>query len=50
MAVSVVCGTVMLVPAYNLFLTREKADARRLMFASFLSTCLVQLAYAIDRL
>lgn len=50
MAVSVVCGTVMLVPAYNLFLTREKADARRLMFASFLYLPVVQLAYVIDRL
>jgi protoheme IX farnesyltransferase len=50
MGVSVVCGLVMLVPAYILFLTREKADARRLMFASFLYLPVVQLAYVIDRL
>lgn len=49
MVVSVLMGLVMLVPAARLYITREKRDARLLMFASFLYLPLVQLAYVLDR-
>jgi protoheme IX farnesyltransferase len=50
MMVAVICGMVMLVPAVRLFLSQDKADARKLMFASFLYLPVVQLAYVLDRL
>jgi protoheme IX farnesyltransferase len=50
MMVAVICGVVMLVPAVRLFLSQDKADARKLMFASFLYLPVVQLAYVLDRL
>jgi len=48
MVVAVLGGLVMVVPAVRLFLTRDKKDARRLMFASFLYLPMVQLAYVLD--
>jgi protoheme IX farnesyltransferase len=48
MVVAVAGGLVMVVPAVRLFLTQDKRDARRLMFASFLYLPLVQLAYVLD--
>ena len=50
MMVAVICGMVMLVPAVRLFLSQDKADARKLMFASFLYLPVVQFAYVLDRL
>lgn len=50
MMVAVICGVVMLVPAVRLFLSQDRADARKLMFASFLYLPVVQLAYVLDRL
>jgi protoheme IX farnesyltransferase len=50
MMVAVALGMLMLVPAVQLFLSRDKRDARRLMFASFIYLPLVQLAYVLDRL
>jgi protoheme IX farnesyltransferase len=46
---AVLCGLVMLVPAVQLFRSRGKKDARRLMFASFIYLPVVQLAYVLDR-
>lgn len=48
-AVAVVMGLVMLVPAWRLFRTHDRKDARRLMFASFLYLPIVQVAYVLDR-
>lgn len=48
MIVAVLGGLVMVVPAVRLFLTGDKKDARRLMFASFLYLPMVQLAYVLD--
>lgn len=48
--VAIVCGVVMLVPAVALFRSRDKRDARRLMFASFIYLPVVQLAYVFDKL
>lgn len=50
MVVAVLGGLVMVVPAVRLFLTQDRKDARRLMFASFLYLPLVQVAYVLDRL
>ena len=50
MMVAVICGVVMLIPAVRLVLSQDKADARKLMFASFLYLPVVQLAYVLDRL
>jgi len=48
--VAFACGLVMLWPAVQLLRTRDRADARRLMFASFIYLPLVQLAYVLDKL
>ncbi|MBL7952614.1 MAG: protoheme IX farnesyltransferase [Flavobacteriales bacterium] len=50
MAVSVIGGLIMVVPAVRLFLSEDKKDARRLMFASFIYLPLVQIAYVLDTL
>ncbi len=47
--VAVVLGLVMVVPAYRLHRSLDKADARKLMFASFIHLPLLQLAYVLDR-
>lgn len=47
---AVLLGMVMVVAAFGLLRTRERRDARRLMFASFLYLPLVQIMYVIDRL
>ncbi len=47
--VAVVLGLYMLLHALRLMRTLDKADARRLMFASFLYLPLVQLAYVLDK-
>ncbi|MBK6832115.1 MAG: protoheme IX farnesyltransferase [Flavobacteriales bacterium] len=49
MIAAVVFGLVMVVPAIKLFRSRDRKDARSLMFASFLYLPLVQLAYVLDR-
>lgn len=49
MVISVLLGVVMLVPAFRLFISRDRKDARKLMFASFLYLPIVQLAYVLDR-
>ena len=49
MIISVVCGVVMLVPALKLYRSRDRKDARTLMFSSFLYLPVVQLAYVLDR-
>ncbi len=48
--VAAVCGLIMLVPAMNLLRTRDRKDARRLMFASFIYLPVVQVAYVLDKL
>ena len=40
----------MLVPAFRLYRTLDKSDARKLMFASFIHLPVVQIAYVLDRL
>lgn len=47
--VAVACGVVMLVPAIRLFRSRDKKDARMLMFASFIYLPVVQIAYVLDK-
>lgn len=49
MSAAVLLGVVMLVPAFKLFRSHDRKDARQLMFASFLYLPLVQLAYVLDR-
>lgn len=50
LAAAVVLGLVMLRPALLLFRSHDRADARKLMFASFIYLPLLQLAYVLDRL
>ncbi len=50
MAVAVLGGLIMVVPAVRLFLSQDKKDARKLMFASFIYLPLVQIAYVLDTL
>jgi protoheme IX farnesyltransferase len=50
LSAAVVGGLVMAWPAWRLYRTRDRQDARRLMFASFLYLPLVQVAYVLDRL
>lgn len=47
---AVLLGLWMLLHAFRLMRSLDKADARRLMFASFLYLPVVQLAYVIDKL
>lgn len=47
---AVLLGLWMLLQAFRLMRSLDKADARRLMFASFLYLPVVQLAYVIDKL
>jgi protoheme IX farnesyltransferase len=47
--VAVLAGAVMLVPAYRLYGSLDKKDARKLMFASFIHLPVLQLAYVLDR-
>ena len=47
--VAILAGTIMLVPAWKLFRSHDRADARALMFASFIYLPIVQLAYVLDR-
>ncbi len=49
MIVSVLMAGVMVRPAINLMRTRDRKDARKLMFASFMYLPLVQLACVLDR-
>jgi protoheme IX farnesyltransferase len=48
-AAAVVLGALMLVPAFRLYRSLDRSDARKLMFASFLHLPLLQLAYVLDR-
>lgn len=50
LAASVLAGLVMVLPAFRLWRSHERKDARRLMFASFLYLPVVQIMYVIDRL
>lgn len=50
LAVSILAGLVMVVPAFRLWRSHDRTDARKLMFASFLYLPLVQTMYVIDRL
>ena len=50
MIVAVIAGAFMLWPAFKLYFTRDRKDARRLMFASFLYLPVVQIAYVLDRI
>lgn len=50
MWVAVIGGLIMVVPAARLFLSQDKKDARKLMFASFIYLPLVQIAYVLDTL
>jgi len=50
MVVAVMCGILMLVPAWRLYLSRDVHDSRRLMFASFIYLPVVQLVYVLDKL
>jgi heme O synthase-like polyprenyltransferase len=47
---AVLLGALMVVPAFRLYRSLDKADARKLMFASFIHLPLLQLAYVLDRL
>ncbi len=48
--VAIAAGLGFLWPAWRLYRTLELADARRLMFASFLYLPLVQITYVLDRI
>jgi heme O synthase-like polyprenyltransferase len=48
-ALGAAAGAVMLVPAYRLYGSLDKKDARKLMFASFIHLPVLQLAYVLDR-
>lgn len=48
--VAIVAGLWMMLHALRLMRTLDKADARRLMFASFLYLPVVQIAYVLDKL
>ncbi|MBK8340246.1 MAG: protoheme IX farnesyltransferase [Flavobacteriales bacterium] len=50
MVVALLAGLVMLVPAWQLYMTRDRKDARRLMFSSFIYLPVVQLTYVLDKL
>ncbi|MBX2973405.1 MAG: heme o synthase [Flavobacteriales bacterium] len=50
LAASVIGGLIMVVPAVRLFLSQDRRDARKLMFASFIYLPLVQVAYVLDKL
>lgn len=50
LAASVIGGLIMVVPAVHLFLSQDRRDARKLMFASFIYLPLVQVAYVLDKL
>jgi heme o synthase len=47
--VAITAGAIMVVPAWMLFRSHDRGDARKLMFASFLYLPIVQLAYVLDR-
>jgi protoheme IX farnesyltransferase len=49
MLIAVAGGLIMVIPAIQLFLSVEKKDARRLMFASFIYLPLVQIVYVLDK-
>lgn len=50
MVIAILTGLLMLVPALKLYFSQDKADARRLMFASFIYLPVLQLAYVLDRI
>jgi heme o synthase len=50
MVAAVLLGLVMVVPAWRLWHSRDRADARKLMFASFIYLPVLQLVYVLDRL
>ena len=49
MVVAVLAGLIMLVPAWQLYMTRDRKDSRRLMFRVFIYLPVVQLAYVLDK-
>jgi protoheme IX farnesyltransferase len=50
LAVAVAAGIMFLVPAWRLYRSLDVADARKLMFASFIYLPVVQLIYVLDKL
>lgn len=50
LAVAVATGLFFLVPAWRLYRSLDVADARKLMFASFIYLPVVQLTYVLDKL
>jgi protoheme IX farnesyltransferase len=50
LVVAVIAGLGFCVPAFRLWRNLEVADARKLMFASFLYLPIVQLTYVLDKL
>jgi protoheme IX farnesyltransferase len=50
LVVALLAGLGFLAAAYRLYRTLALADARRLMFASFLYLPVVQIAYVLDKL
>jgi protoheme IX farnesyltransferase len=48
--VAVAAGIMFLVPAWRLYRSLDVADARKLMFASFIYLPVVQLIYVLDKL
>ena len=50
LAVAVAAGIMCLVPAWRLYRSLDVADARKLMFASFIYLPVVQIIYVLDKL
>lgn len=50
LVVAVLAGVMMLVPAWRLYRSHDLADARKLMFSSFIYLPVVQLVYVLDRI
>ena len=47
--IAAILGTLFFIYAYKLFLSQEDADARKLMFASFVYLPLIQFTYVLDK-
>jgi protoheme IX farnesyltransferase len=50
LVVALAAGVFFLVPAWRLYRSLDVADARKLMFASFIYLPVVQLVYVLDKL
>ena len=47
--IAAILGTLFFIYAYKLFLSQEDADARKLMFASFVYLPIIQFTYVLDK-